>query len=112
MLPQITLSSIYVFRSTSHLSSGGSLLLWQRSESKIRLDDAELREEGLGLVIFDAWVNDDIITGDPVDWGGDAMLVAGLERIDYAEDFSGVAAGGGGVGEDETDGLLGIDDEN
>jgi hypothetical protein len=42
-------------------------------------------------------VNNNIIARNPVDWGGDAVLVASLEGIEDAEDFSGVAAGGGGV---------------
>ena len=39
------------------------------------------------------------------------MLVTGLEGVDNTEHFGGIAAGGCGVGEDETDGLLGVDDE-
>jgi len=57
-------------------------------------------------------VNDDIIAGNPVDGGGDLVLVTGLERVDDAENLSGVAASGGGVGEDGADGLLGVDDED
>jgi hypothetical protein len=57
-------------------------------------------------------VDDHIITGDPVDGGGDTVLVASLEGVDHAEDFSGVAASRGGIGEDETDGLLGVNDED
>ena len=53
-----------------------------------------------------------IITGDPVDRGGDTVLVAGLERVDDAQNLSGVAASGSRVGEDETDGLLGVNDED
>lgn len=40
------------------------------------------------------------------------MLVAGLEGVDDAEDLGGVAASGGGVGEDGADGLLGVDEED
>ena len=57
-------------------------------------------------------MDNNIISWNPVDWGGDAVLVAGLERVDNTEDFGGVTAGGGGVGEDEADGLLGVDDED
>ena len=95
-----------------HLNSSGSLLLWQRGESEVRLDDAELREQGLGFLILDARVNNNIISRNPVDRGGDAVLVAGLEGVDDAEDLGGVATGGGGVGQDEADGLLGVDDED
>jgi hypothetical protein len=57
-------------------------------------------------------VDDHIISGNPVDGGGDAVLVTGLQGVDHAEHLSGVAASGGGVGEDETDGLLGVNDED
>jgi hypothetical protein len=105
---------------TSHLSRyiqgyldvSRGLLLWQRSESKIWLDDAELGEQGLGLVILDAGVDDNIISRDPVDWGGDTVLVASLEGVDDTENFGGVAASGGWVREDEADGLLWVNDEN
>jgi len=40
------------------------------------------------------------------------VLVAGLQGVDNSEDFSSVAAGAGGVGEDGADGLLWVDDEN
>ncbi len=45
-------------------------------------------------------MDDDVLAWEPVYWGGDAVLVAGLEGVDDAEDFGGVAAGGGWVGED------------
>lgn len=57
-------------------------------------------------------MDNDIITGDPVDGGGDLVLVAGLEGVNDAEDLGGVAAGRGGVREDGADGLLGVDDED
>ena len=57
-------------------------------------------------------MDDDVVTGDPVDGGGDLVLVAGLQRVDDTEDLGGVAAGGGRVGEDGADGLLGVDDED
>jgi hypothetical protein len=57
-------------------------------------------------------VDDHIIAWDPVDGGGDTMLVASLEGVDHAKNLSGVAASGSGVGEDEADGLLGVNDED
>lgn len=57
-------------------------------------------------------MDDDVVAGDPVDGGGDAVLVAGLERVDDAEDLGGVAAGGGRVREDGADLLGGVDDED
>lgn len=64
-----------------HLAGSGrsrGLLLWQRGESEVWLDDVDLWEELLGLWGLDAWVNDNIITWHPVDWGGDTVLVASL----------------------------------
>lgn len=89
-----------------------NLLLGQGGEAEVRLDDAVLGEEHLGLLRLDAGVDNDVVTGDPVDGGGDAVLVAGLEGVDDAENLGGVAAGGGGVGEDGSDRLLGVDDED
>jgi len=40
------------------------------------------------------------------------VLVAGLQAVDDTEDFSCVSAGGGWVGEDETDDLLWVDDKD
>lgn len=55
-------------------------------------------------------MDNDIVSWDPVDWGGDAVLVTGLERVDDAENLSGVAAGGGWVGEDgAAEKLLAVD---
>jgi hypothetical protein len=90
----------------------GGLLLGQRGEAQVGLDDAELGEELLGLLVLDGGVDDDVVAGDPVDGGGDLVLVAGLERVDDAQDLGRVAAGGGRVGEDGADGLLGVDDED
>lgn len=90
----------------------GNLVLGQRREPEVGLDDPEVREQLLGLLVGDAGVDDDVVTGNPVDRGGDLVLVAGLERVDDAEHLGGVAAGRGGVGEDGADGLLGVDDED
>lgn len=81
------------------------LLLSQRSESQVWLDDSELWEECLGLLVGDGWMDDDIISRDPVDRGGDAVLVAGLEGVNDAEDLGGVAASGGWVREDGAAGV-------
>ena len=52
------------------------------------------------------------LTGNPVDRGGDAVLVTSLERVDNAQNLGGVAASAGRVREDGADGLLGVDDED
>ena len=90
----------------------GSLLLRERGETQVGLDDAEVGEELLGLVVLDAGGDDDVVAGDPVDRGGDLVLVAGLERVEDTEDLGGVAASRGRVGEDETDLLVRVDDED
>ena len=89
-----------------------NLLLRERGESEVRLDDAELGEELLGLLVVDGGVDNDIVTGDPVDGGGNLVLVAGLEGVDNTENLSSIAAGGSGVGEDGSNGLLGVNDED
>lgn len=58
-----------------NLDVGRGLLLWERSEAQVWLHDAELGEQGLGLVVGDGGVDDDVVSGDPVDGGGDAVLV-------------------------------------
>ena len=55
-----------------------NLLRRQRSKAKVRLDGTEVGEQGLGLLALDGGVDNNIITGDPVDRGGDLVLVAGL----------------------------------
>jgi len=70
------------------------LFLWQWSEPEIWLDDTELRKQGLGLIVLNARVDNNIITWDPVDWGRDAVLVAGLKGVNNSEDLSGITASG------------------
>ena len=74
------------------LDGCGSLLLGQRGESEVWLDDAELGKQSLGLLVLDAGVDDNVITRNPIDWGGDTVLVAGLEGVDNTEDLGGVTA--------------------
>lgn len=69
-------------------------------------------EEGLGLLITDTGVNDDIPTLLPVNGSGDAVLVTELQRVDHSEDLIEGSANLGGVGEGETDDLLGVDHED
>lgn len=95
-----------------YLNVGAGVLLWERSEPEVWLDNGHLWEDLAGLLGLDGWVNDDIVTWHPVDWGGDLVLVASLERVDDTENLGGVTAGGGWVGEDGTDGLLWVDDED
>jgi hypothetical protein len=57
-------------------------------------------------------VDNDIVTGNPVDGGGDAVLVASLKAVEDAEDLGTVTACAGGIRQDKTNGLLGVDDED
>ena len=53
--------------------------------------DGVLREEGLGLLVADRGVDDDVVTLPPVDGRGDTVLVTNLEsciECEYASEFS------------------------
>jgi len=89
-----------------------SFLLGQRSESKVGLYDAKLGEQLLGLLVVNGRVDNHIITRNPVDWSSDLVLITSLKRVDDAENLGGVAASRGGIRQDESDGLLGVDDED
>jgi hypothetical protein len=49
------------------LDVGAGLVLRKGSKSEVGLDNAEVGEEGLGLVVLDGGVDNDIVTGYPVD---------------------------------------------
>lgn len=92
--------------------SSTSVFEWKRGVAEVWLDDAEVGEELLGQLVADGWVNDNIITWYPVDWGGDAVLVTSLQRVDNPQDLSSVPSSGGWVGHNEADGLFAVDDED
>lgn len=81
-------------------------------EAEVGLDLTDLTELGLSIGGGDGGRNDNIITGEPVDGGGDTVLLGGQESVDDTEDLGGVTASGGGVGEGEADLLGGVDDED
>lgn len=83
-----------------------------KGDGDLRLDLANLTELLLGVLGGDGGRDDDIITGQPVDGGGDTLLVGELESVDDTQNLGGVTASGGGVGQDETDLLGGVDDED
>lgn len=83
---------------STHLFASSGLLLGQRGEPQVRLDDTEVWEELLGLLILDGGVHNHIVTGDPVDGSGNLVLVAGLEGVDDAQNFGRIAASRGWVG--------------
>lgn len=91
-----------------------SKVAYPRKGKDIRLDDADvvLAKLLLGSLGGDGRRNDNIVTREPVDRGGDALLVGGLESLDNTEDLGGVTAGGGWVGKSETDLLGRVDDED
>ena len=88
------------------------LLLGERGEAKVRLDNLEVWEELLGQLVVHAGVDNHVVTGHPVDRGGDPVLVARLQRVNNTEHLGRVAASGRGIGEYESDGLLGVNDEH
>lgn len=56
-----------------------NLLLWQGSESQVRLDNPEVREQLLGQFIVDRRVNNHIFARHPVNGSSDPVLVASLQ---------------------------------
>lgn len=70
-----------------------------------------VREKHLGLLVFHTGVDDDIVTLLPVNRSSDPVLVASLESIKNTDDLVEVASCHSRICKDETDGLLGIDDE-
>lgn len=89
-----------------------SLLFGQRGKAEVGLDGAEVGEELLRLLVLDARGDDDVVAGNPVDGGGDLVLVAGLERVDDTQYLGRVATSGRRVGEDGADLLARVDDED
>lgn len=71
------------------------------------LDSLVSREQLFRLLTaLDGRMDDDLLSGLPVDGGGDSVLVTELKGIDDSEDFGKVSTGGSGVGERQSD-LLG-----
>jgi hypothetical protein len=81
-------------------------------ESQVWLNNAEFGEQSLRLLVLDRGMYDDVIARYPVDGSCDTMLVAGLERIKDAKNFGGVTTSRSRVRENQSDGLLRVDDEN
>jgi hypothetical protein len=104
--------SIPSFVHYSFILRSSGLFNWQRSETEIWLDNFHLRPDGLGIFSLDTWVNNDILSWHPVNWSGDLVFVASDERVDNAENLCRVATSGSWVGENETNGLLWVDDED
>jgi len=60
------------------LGSAG-LLLWQGCDPQVWLDDLEVWEHLLRFLVVDAWVDNHVITRNPVDGSSDLVLVASLQ---------------------------------
>lgn len=57
-------------------------------------------------------MDNDVVTWNPVDGGGDSVLVTKLQGVDDSQDLSGVSSGGGWICQDQSDLLLWVDDED
>lgn len=57
-------------------------------------------------------MDNDIVTWNPVDRGGDSVLVTELQGVNDSQDLSGVSSGGSWVCQDQSDLLLWVDDED
>ena len=57
-------------------------------------------------------VKENVPTWYPIYRRSNPVLVASLERIDYTENLGGIASSRGRIGHDETNSLLGVDDED
>jgi hypothetical protein len=95
-----------------HFSRNRSLLLRQWSDSEVGFDRLELRKKLLGLVVCHARVDNDIVTRHLVDGSSDSVLVASLQRVHDSQNLRRVSADRRRVGEDGSDCLLGVHDEN
>jgi hypothetical protein len=95
----------------ANLSSSG-LVLGQRSEPEIRLDNLQLWPDVLCILSLHARMNNDVLAGHPINRGRHLELVTSLQRVHHAQHLGGVASSRGRVRKNETNGLFRIDDEN
>jgi len=66
-------------------------------EPKVRLHYTDVGEDLLCIFGLETRVDNDILTGSPVDRSGDSVLVTGLKRVDNTQNLSSVATSGGRV---------------
>lgn len=78
----------------------------------IRLNNADFAKFLLCVLSGDRRRNDDVVTRQPIDRGGDTVLVSGLESFNDTEDLGSVSAGGSRVGKDKANLLVGVNDED
>ena len=102
---------LYFSRSFSRLCST-RVSPCQRREAQVWLDNLQVRPNVLCVLGLDRRVDDHVLTRNPIDRCRHFVLIAGLQRIDHPKNLGGIATGRCGVGENEADGLLRVDDEN
>lgn len=103
---------LYISRLVNSRSQFRESFLLSLDVSEVRLDDTDIAELGLSILSRHGRLDNSLVTDLPVDTGVDLVLVSELESVNATEDFLGVAAGGGRVGEDKTDLLGRVDDED
>lgn len=81
-------------------------------ESQVWLDFAEGAELFLGSLVGDRRWNDDILTCLPVDWGNNTLSVTLLQGVDDSQNFGGVSTDRSRVGQNQSDGLLWVNDKD
>lgn len=86
--------------------------LLRLGKSQVRFDFIEITEFGLGFLIGDRGGDDDIISGLPIDGGDYTFLIGQLQSVNDSQHFRSVSPDGGGVGKDQSDLLLGVDDKD
>lgn len=79
-----------------------------------RLNGADIlgTKLGDGILVRHRRRNDNVITGQPVDRSGDALLVGSLQRLHDTQHLGRVAAGGGWVRHGQANLLAGVDNKN
>ena len=90
-----------------------SLLVRLRSRAQVGLDLGEaFRELRLSLLVGEVWHDDAVFAVRPVNRGGYGVVVGQLQCVDHAKNFIKVAAGGGRVGDRQSDLFVRIDNEH
>lgn len=81
-------------------------------ESEVRLELLEVAVLLLGVLVLDGRRDDDILSSLPVNRSNQASSVVELKRVKDSQNLGGVSAGGSRVGDEQTDLLGGVDDED
>jgi len=89
-----------------------SLVDLEGSRPQVGLVDSVFWEKCLRLIVADRRMDNHVFTLLPVDGRGHTVLVTNLERVNDTNNFVKVATGRCWISNQETDGLLGINNEN